>query len=235
MQWHLMSATRCMCINRDIKMAVVWPSTAYLKKTTFFFSYRIKAQKQLTSQLFPLPALPTNTTIWDSTKRWEENKLKIRLLLAEHCLFNTETMSDRGVVNVFTNTQATLEQAHDLLNARQIGQQGYVNYVTHYLLQLPSVHTPIRRKQLLTIAPLKVTKRWMSQKQKEQRETLKCLRKQLAWCNQTGNESEEQYSVLPQSLADLDSTPHKGNKTEWTEKLKGRYKGTDSFKARLGT
>ena len=42
-----------MSINRDMKMAVVRPTQPYLKKTTFFFSYRIKAQKQLASQLFP--------------------------------------------------------------------------------------------------------------------------------------------------------------------------------------
>ena len=36
-----------MCINRDMKMAVARPTQPYLRKTTFFFSYRIKAQKQL--------------------------------------------------------------------------------------------------------------------------------------------------------------------------------------------
>ena len=110
----------------------------------------------------------------------------MRLLIAEHRLFTLEIESNRGVVNLFTNVRATVEQAHDLLNARQIGKQGYINYVTHHLMQLPSVNIPIRRKQLLTMAPLKATKRRISQKQKEQHDTLKCLRKRLAWCNQTG-------------------------------------------------
>ena len=66
---HAIALDECheMCINRDLKMAVVRPSTAYLKKMTYFFSYRIKAQKQFTSQLFPSPALPTKITVWDST------------------------------------------------------------------------------------------------------------------------------------------------------------------------
>ena len=233
---HAVALDECheMCINKDLKMAVARPSTAYLKKTTFFFSYRIKSHKQFTSQLFPSPALPASQTIWDSTsytKRWEENVLQIRLLIAEHCIFTSEIESNRGVVNLFTNVQATAEQAHDLVNARQIGKPGYINYVTHYLMQLPSVNAPIRRKQLLTMSPLKVTKRRMSQKQKEQRDTLKCLRKRLAWCNQTGqkfNESEEQYSVLPRSLANVDGTPQKANKSKWTQKLQGSYKGANS-------
>ena len=98
-------------------------------------------------------------------------------------------------------------------------------------MQLPSINAPIRKKQLLTMAPVKITKRHMSQKQKEQQESLKCLRKWLAWCNQTGekfDESEEQYSVLPRSLANVDGTPQKGNKSNWTQKLQSRYKGATS-------
>ena len=60
-----------------MKMAVVRPTQPYLKKTTFFFSYCVKAQKQLASQLFPTTLetsqksqILDNTT---STKHWEEN------------------------------------------------------------------------------------------------------------------------------------------------------------------
>lgn len=233
---HAVALDECheMCINRDLKMAVVRPSTAYLKKTTSFFSYRIKAHKQLTTQLFPSFQLPENNAVWDNTivtKHWEENVSKMRSIVIEHCLFNTQTESDRGLLNVFTNTKATLEQAHDILNARKIGHESYINYITYYLLQLPSMNAPIRRKQLLTMAPAKITKRKMTQKEREQRETIKCMRKRLAWCNQTGekfDESEEQYSVLPRSLANFDCSPQKGSKSKWTDKLKGRYKAIEN-------
>ena len=76
------------------------------------------------------------------------------------------------------------------------------------------------------MAPLKATKNRLSQREKEERETNKCLRRRLAWCNQTGqqyDESEEQYSMLPRALAEADGSLHKGSKVKWTEKLRSRY------------
>lgn len=219
-----------MCINHDIKMAVTRPTTAYLKKATSFFSYRIKSQKLLTSQLFPTTTVVNESpTIYDSSnsaKRWEENVLKMGSLIREQSIFETELQKNRSVINLFTKQEASPEQAHDMLAAHQIGKQVYNNYITHHLLQLPSVLAPIRRKQLLTMAPPKSTKRRISQLQREQRDTNKYLRKRLAWCNRTGqtfDESQEQYSLLPRSLAEADGTLHKGVKSKWTDKLQARY------------
>lgn len=83
------------------------------------------------------------------------------------------------------------------------------------------------------MAPARATKRHLSQQQREQRDTIKFLRKHLAWCNQTGqkyDDSQEQYSLLPRSLAEADGSPHTGNKSKWTDKLRARYKvNTTSF------
>ena len=71
----------------------------------------------------------------------------------------------------------------------------------------------MRRKQLLTMAPIKVTMKMLSQQQKEQRDTNKYQRRRLAWCSQTGQQfdaSKEQYSILPRSLAEVDGSPHNG-------------------------
>ena len=206
-----------MSINRDMKMAVVRPTQPYLKKTTFFFSYRIKAQKQLASQLFPTtPETFQKSQILDnttSTKHWEENIQKMRSLITQHKLFTIG--ANRGLVNIFTGLPATQEQAHDLLKARELGEKSYINYVTHHILQLPSVaNAPVRRRRLLTMAPPKSTKVRLSQKEREMRDTNKYLRRRLAWCNQTGQQydaSEEQYSLLPRALAEVDGSPHKGS------------------------
>ena len=100
--------------------------------------------------------MPVNHTIWDETssaKRQEDNVSRMRTLIAERLFFPASRDTNRGVVNLFTNKQATNEQAHDMLNARQIGEQSYLNFVTHTLLQMPSVNAPVRRKQSLTMAP----------------------------------------------------------------------------------
>ena len=125
------------------------------------------------------------------------------------------------LINVLTGTKATPEQKHDLLNARAIGLQSYKNYVTHNPLQVPSVQSFLRQKQLLTMAPPKMTKRRLSEK-----ETNSLGTGWRAWCNQTGQkyaESEEQYTILPRALADADSNPHSHQKSNWTEKLEKRY------------
>ena len=213
-----------MCVNRDLKMAVVRPTHAYLKKTTFFFSYRIKAQSQLSSQLFPATETPAekpkllDTTA--QTKCWNENVLTMRSLITKHDLFPAQCQ--RGVVNVFTGVKATTEQEHYLLKARTIGEQHHKNYITHHIIQVPSSDAPLRKKRLLTMAPPKTTETKISQKEKEERDTNKYLRRRLAWCNRTGkqfDEGEEQYSVLPRALADADGNPHKGTKSKWTDKL----------------
>ncbi|SMN12414.1 hypothetical protein SPBRAN_864 [uncultured Candidatus Thioglobus sp.] len=219
-----------MCVNRDLKMAVARPTEAYLRKTNFFLSYRIKAQTQLTSQLFPDAAEQAQqSNLFDTTshtKHWDENIVNMRSVISQHKMF-TSPESNRGIVNVFTGQEATPEQRHDLLNARKMGNQYYENYVTHHILQVPSVtNAPLRKRRLLTMAPPKITKTKISQKQKEERDTNKYLRRRLAWCNRTGqqfDEGEEQYSLFPRALADPDGNPHKGTKSKWTEKLQARY------------
>ena len=67
-------------------------------------------------------------------------------------------------------------------------------------------------KAAANYGPTQNDKRRLSQKEKEERDTNKFLRKRLAWCNQTGqkyDESEEQYTILPRALADADGNPHR--------------------------
>ena len=94
-----------MCINRDIKMAVVRPTQPYLKKTTHFFSYRIKAQKQFLSQLFPptAEASPAFKLLDQSSgaRMRDENVEKMRSLISEHNVYTPPADTNRGLLNVF--------------------------------------------------------------------------------------------------------------------------------------
>ena len=133
--------------------------------------------------------------------------------------------SNRGLVNVFSGAKAKPEQSHDLLTFRQVGTEDFLNFVQHRILHQPSsADAPTRQRRLLTMASPKVGKRKISQKEREQKQVTKCLRRQLAWYKKTGGTiAQEQYSPYPRTLADCSGAPHKGNKSIWTDKLQARY------------
>ena len=66
------------------------------------------------------------------------------------------------LTNSLTNTAATPEQTHDLLNFRQIGQTEFENHVCYRILHTPSTDGPRRRKRLQTFANTKRNKKELS-------------------------------------------------------------------------
>ena len=129
-------------------------------------------------------------------------------------------------MNTFSGQKALLEQATDMLRFRHLGTQVFEQYITHHLLNQPSsTKAPVRCK-LLTMAPVKRSKRGISQKEKELWQVAKCLRRRLAWCNHTKlpfDTTHEQYSIFPRALADEEGNPHKSAKSNWTDKLQSQY------------
>ena len=134
-----------------------------------------------------------------------------------------QLQTNRGLFNAFSGQKATPEQASDMLTFRQIGTKAVQQYVTYHILQQPSsAHAPVRQHKLLTMWNVKSSRKRSTQKEKEARQVIKCLRRQLAWCNHTKStydSSEEQYSVLPRALADENGNPHKASKSNWSDKL----------------
>ena len=110
-----------MCINKDLKTAIVCPTESYLQKTSLFFNHRIKLYKSLIEQLFPEQSVchTQPSHILDSSPqahRYEENIKQMCNLIVTKGLFPTNQHNDRGLLNVFTGHQATHEQTNDMLS-----------------------------------------------------------------------------------------------------------------------
>lgn len=227
------------CINKDLKGAIKQATDAYLHKTSLFFAYRISCYRNLLDQLFSEKenenAQPKTTdSIFDpSTERAKvnENIDQIALLLKRHNLLPNPVIENRGVLNVFSSTKALPEQEHGLMHCYDIGEQDYENYVTYRILRKPTnLDAPVRQRKLQTMSSKgKNRKKKTSLKEKEEKTQMKCLRKRLAWCSKTGqsfNSSSEQYTVLPRAMCDASGNPHKGAKSNWTDKIHKRYNVT---------
>ena len=221
-----------MCINKDMKEAIVRPTKTYLQKTSLFLRHRIDIHKALMKQLFQKPAETEDTkpTVYDNTsevKKREENINSMISAIEDSHLLPSELQKNRGLINAFSGKQANNQQAYDLLNFRKIGTDDLIQYVKHRILRQPSTSTPVRRHKLLTMSPqTKVSKRNINLQKKEHDQITKCLRQRLAWCNRTGqtyDPSVEQYSTYPRAIADVNGRPHKGSKSTWTDKIGKRY------------
>ena len=117
-----------MCINKDLKGAVVRQTKAYLQKTSLFFSYRIQAQKNLRNQLFPeMNTVPVNfpdADIFTTEPKIVKKDENVSAIMSdiEATQLLPANVTNRGIINTFTGKKATPEQSHDLLNFRTFGQ-----------------------------------------------------------------------------------------------------------------
>ena len=230
-RWHSVAFDEAheMCVNKDLKGAIARPTKPYLQKTSLFFNYRIKALKILKPQLFPDDnpditlesiGILENTT---EAVRKEQNIEHMYKEIIEANLLPSHLTSNRGLMNTFSMQTATLEQTHDMLNFQSIDEEALDHYITFRVLGIPSVSS--------TNAPLRhLTKRKLSQKDKENKLVNTCLRRRLAWSNCTGltyDSSKEQYSLYPRALADECGIRYKASKSIWTDKLRTRYHSTN--------
>ena len=131
-KWHSVAFDEAheMCINKDLKTAVVHPTKTYLQKTTLFFNYRIKAYKNLIRQLFPerFTQSTNSNTILDSTSQAnhrEENIQQMCSTISTCRLLPPQLQTNRELFNAFNGQQATPEQSSDMLTFCQIGIQAF--------------------------------------------------------------------------------------------------------------
>ncbi len=119
-------------INMDLKGAL---TLAYLQKTSLFFNYRIKLLKHFKAQLYPeekvINSEPSIKTRDPAYIKMYKNIVNMVRNIVDAKLLPTQTLSNRGLINTFTNSKATQEQAHDMLAFRNIGEEALDNYITH--------------------------------------------------------------------------------------------------------
>ena len=220
-----------MCINKEMKEAVVRPTTAYLQKASLFLRHRIATHKALLHQIFhePKESEEKEISVYDTSKevRNREENIEAIIKAIEDYQLLPAKVPNRGLINVFSGEKANHQQTHDLLNFRKIGSDDLSHYIKYRILHHPSTNAPVRRNKLLTMAPIKtVGKRNVNLQKKENAQIMKCLRQRLAWCNRTGqtyDPTTEQYSKYPRAIADVNGLPHKGSKSTLTEKISKRY------------
>ena len=119
--WHSVALDEAheMCVNKDLKGAVVQSTQAYLQKTSFFFNYRVKLLKHFKAQLYPEEKIshsePSIVSTDPASIKMYKNVLNIGKGILDAQLLPTQLSSNRGLLNTFTNLKATQEQAHDML------------------------------------------------------------------------------------------------------------------------
>lgn len=126
-----------MCVNKDMKSAVTYPTEQYLQKTSVFFNYRIKLTKSFLHQLFPQPlTTPNSNTIQDVSKESYKKKKDIQsmILTIEESGLPSSLETNRGLVNTFDGQKASPEQCHDMLQFHNIGEESSKNYIQKQLL-----------------------------------------------------------------------------------------------------
>jgi hypothetical protein len=111
-----------MCVNKDMKAAITYPTENYLQKMSLYLNYRIKATKNLLKQLFPentvLNSLHLSCIRDESAEQTKklENIMNMIKTMEDNQLLPPNITKDRGLVNTFAGVAATPEQTHDLLN-----------------------------------------------------------------------------------------------------------------------
>ena len=99
-RWHAVALDEAheMCVNEDLKSAVIHPTTSYLQKTTLFFNYRIKTPKNIVHQLFPerTNKYIQSNTILDSTKQAGQRQCNILKMCSEIRKYELVSTDDLG-------------------------------------------------------------------------------------------------------------------------------------------
>ena len=212
-----------MKINKECKAAIVRPSKENMHTLSNTIQFRASMVTSLTTELFPerskrhtKEAITLKPSL--TQQKVEENiEAMATAVRSSGMLARVET--NRGLANFFTNTHATPEQRHDLLQYRKIGQADYDAHVNYRLLKSPSSKAPTRQRKLSTFATSAVRSKREKKLKSDTKLINNCMKKKIAWMTATGmcpGQIDEVYTETPKALMGADGLPNKGRKSSTT-------------------
>ena len=212
-----------MCINKDVKAAISKLSDDYISKIT-------KSLKHFRSQLGVFSGEGNSKSTNFSSKDDESLEYNVKKLIAaikEYDLLPPKLSKNRGLVNVFTQTSADLQQNIDMLNFRTTGETEMNAFIKSRVIGTPSTDAPVRRKNLKVFKCAKKGRKNQNHKtsDKDKKTLLACLRKTIANCKQKGTQVPDflQFNELPRAICTSDGLPNKGQKSNALKFYQKRY------------
>ena len=180
-----------MCINRNLKKALVTPDADYFDRQVHYLPQRAHMMSNLSAQLFPT----VNPSKEKSTSEATSGTTPSEAVFKGNCQAMEKLLTDAGLFhnngppvlhNVFTGEVATQEMRADLLSFYSTGTRTYLAYVESRILRIPSASPPQRQHRLRTFAKASERKKAHSQKNKDNKLVTTCLKRRLAFSQTHG-------------------------------------------------
>ena len=162
-----------MKINKDLKSAIVRPSTENMNRLSLYLGHRAKMIDNLKAQSakHQPTSMPNNSTLQTTKEPDLKSVDNIRSMLAkvQSGVLLPPTSTTKLLRNSFINKEGTPEQRQDLLNLRSKGQKDFETNVTYTFLVESSVTPRLKRKSVHTFSEAKVTKKRLTNAEKEKK------------------------------------------------------------------
>ena len=216
-----------MTINKDIKMSWSRSLPKNMDRIAGTIQYQAKLISNIQDELdvFTPKKIVLHRDLSPSVIKAEFANVKMyfgKLLTTQMFLPNQEPQ----LYHVFTNVPATKDQQASLLSYRQIGQDSYLLFCKFQILKDSSNKKPVtRRHKLKTFAKSKVTRRRMTNLEKEKKMITLCYKRTIAFSEDKGLPISTlcQFVEKPRAICNSNDLPHKGAKWVMYDIFNKRY------------
>ena len=172
-----------MKVNKDLKSAIVRPSTENMNTLSLYLGHRVKMIDNLKRQLMKqqTTSMPNKTSLQTTKKPDLKSVDNIRSMLAkvQSGVLLPSTSTTNVLRNSFINKEGTPEQRHNLQNLRSMGQKDFETNVTYRFLVESSVTPCLKHKSVHTFSETKATKKRLTNAEKEKKADIIVPKKEI--------------------------------------------------------